>query len=142
MFVCDVEVEQCYCCLSNSTFIIPTLCHSKTFRQRREASQHPRSDFSRLDIRISCKIKLSALIFVYKLFLDLRSHNFVLVDLTELGIDYIDVVVLSIPPFLNADTQFDIIKPMWKVFSFYTALLTLLLILCSVSIARISTTNI
>ena len=36
-------------------------------------------------------------------------------DLTELGIDYIDVVVLSIPPFLNADTQFSIIKPMWKV---------------------------
>jgi hypothetical protein len=85
---------------------------------------------------------LSALIFVYKLFLDLRSHNFVLVDLTELGIDYIDVVVLSIPPFLNADTQFDIIKPMWKVFSFYTVLPTLLLILSSVSIARISTTNI
>ena len=36
-------------------------------------------------------------------------------DLTELGIDYIDVVVLSIPPFLNADTQFSVIKPMWKV---------------------------
>ncbi|XP_046844627.1 glutamate--cysteine ligase regulatory subunit-like isoform X2 [Xenia sp. Carnegie-2017] len=35
-------------------------------------------------------------------------------DLTELGIDYIDVVVLSIPPFLDAETQISVIGPMWR----------------------------
>ena len=43
---------------------------------------------------------------------------FFYLDLTELGIDYIDVVILSIPPFLNAETQFPVIKPMWKVLLF------------------------
>ncbi|CAB3982760.1 glutamate--cysteine ligase regulatory subunit-like, partial [Paramuricea clavata] len=46
-----------------------------------------------------------------------KPHNIqeaIFRDLTELGVDYIDVVVLSIPPFLCADTQFSVIKPMWK----------------------------
>ncbi|XP_028395013.1 glutamate--cysteine ligase regulatory subunit-like [Dendronephthya gigantea] len=46
-----------------------------------------------------------------------KPHNIqeaIFRDLTELGVDFIDVVVLSIPPFLNADTQFSVIKPMWK----------------------------
>lgn len=46
-----------------------------------------------------------------------KPHNIqeaIFRDLTELGIDFIDVVVLSIPPFLDAETQFSVIKPMWK----------------------------
>ncbi|XP_046844629.1 glutamate--cysteine ligase regulatory subunit-like [Xenia sp. Carnegie-2017] len=40
--------------------------------------------------------------------------QFIFLDLTELGIDYIDVVVLSIPPFLDAETQISVIRPMWR----------------------------
>ena len=64
--------------------------------------------------------------------------QFIFLDLTELGIDYIDVVVLSIPPFLDAETQISIIRPMWRVcilsfFVFIKILLTLTYILKIVS---------